>query len=165
MKKECPKCKITKESSAFNKSRDRKDGLQVHCKDCRKRYAQSSKKYQREYRKKNAIKIREYQKKWITKNKDKRKIISQKYRDRLRKESFDYYGNKCECCGEKLKDFLVIDHINGGGVKHRKLLKGGSAIYKWLKDNNYPIGYRVLCHNCNWSVYRNNGICVHGKQE
>jgi len=164
MKKQCPKCRIKKELSAFNKSKDRKDGLQVYCKDCRKKYAQASKEYQKKYRKENSGKIKEYQKKWIVKNRDKRRIISQNYRDKLRGEALKHYGNKCQCCGEKIKDFLVIDHINGGGVKHRKLLKGGSAIYKWLKDNNYPAGYRVLCHNCNWGVYKNDGVCPHRRK-
>jgi hypothetical protein len=56
---------------------------------------------------------------------------------------------------------LGIDHINGGGTKHRKEIKN-FGIYKWLIDNNYPLGYRVLCHNCNCSLGFN-GYCPHGE--
>jgi len=45
---------------------------------------------------------------------------------------------------------LGIDHINGGGGKHRKELTiQGITIYIFLKRNNYPKEYQVLCHNCN----------------
>ena len=79
-----------------------------------------------------------------------------------------YGGNppKCACCGEKEYKFLSIDHINGGGNKHRKEMglkdgKGGS-IYCWLIQNNFPKGFQVLCHNCNMAkgFY---GKCPHGK--
>jgi hypothetical protein len=31
----------------------------------------------------------------------------------------------------------------------------------WLKRNNFPSGYRVLCMNCNHGRKRNGGICPH----
>jgi len=45
---------------------------------------------------------------------------------------------------------LSIDHVNGGGTKHRKALGsgGGLAFYGWLIKNAYPPGYQVLCMNC-----------------
>lgn len=50
-------------------------------------------------------------------------------------------------------DCLEIDHINGNGNKERKEvtghLTGGESFYLWLKRNNYPKGYQVLCANCN----------------
>lgn len=67
----------------------------------------------------------------------------------------------CDCCSEKNVEFLTIDHINGNGNKYRKKIGGGSgAIYRWLRDNNYPKGFRVLCMNCNYSIgiY---GYCPH----
>ena len=37
-----------------------------------------------------------------------------------------------------------------GGEKERRSITGGSAgFYRWIHKNNYPIGYRVLCLNCN----------------
>jgi hypothetical protein len=43
---------------------------------------------------------------------------------------------------------LSIDHIHGGGNKHKKVAGSGSLLYRWLKRNNYPPGYQVLCMNC-----------------
>jgi len=61
--------------------------------------------------------------------------------------AFDAYGG-CACVGCAISniDVLTIDHINGGGTKHRKEIRG--SIYTWLKKNNYPQGFRVLCMNC-----------------
>ncbi len=62
----------------------------------------------------------------------------------------------CACCGEKEIKFLSLDHINGGGTKHRQELQksaikpaGGSSIVCWIIRNNFPSGFQVLCHNCN----------------
>ena len=61
-----------------------------------------------------------------------------------------YGGGKLACvvCGEGRLACLSIDHINGGGTKHRKQMGGGSAFYCWLKKQNYPKGYQTLCMNC-----------------
>lgn len=70
---------------------------------------------------------------------------------------FDHYGNGCACCGEDLKEFLTIDHIFGGGNKHRKLTRD---TYRWLIKNNFPEGFRLLCMNCNFSIGKF-GYCPH----
>jgi hypothetical protein len=46
-------------------------------------------------------------------------------------------------------DCLTVDHIDGGGSRHRKQIGNGHT-YRWLKKHNYPSGYQVLCFNCNW---------------
>jgi len=58
---------------------------------------------------------------------------------------------KCSLCGyDKDIGALDIDHINGGGNKHRNELTGhGTAFARWLIDNEFPGGYRILCCNCN----------------
>lgn len=57
----------------------------------------------------------------------------------------------CEYCGLTNMEALTIDHVNGGGNKHRRELgsSGGNAFYRWLYNNNYPPGFQVLCYNCN----------------
>jgi hypothetical protein len=82
-------------------------------------------------------------------------------RRRARREALEHYGNKCSCCGEWRIPFLGIDHINGGGRKHRKAIH--MPITVWLKRNNYPEGYRILCHNCNLAIgfY---GACPHDSE-
>jgi len=77
------------------------------------------------------------------------------------KERRNHYGGKCVCCGEDNYKFLVIDHINGGGRKHRKQIgSGGYALIHWLDKNNYPEGFQVLCHNCN-AAKAHYGSCPH----
>ena len=45
---------------------------------------------------------------------------------------------------------LSIDHINGGGTKHRADQGQGISLYRWLEKNSYPAGFQVLCMNCQW---------------
>jgi hypothetical protein len=71
-----------------------------------------------------------------------------------------YGGAKCVCCGETEFIFLTIDHINNNGNEHRMEIGKGS-IYPWLKANNYPKGFQVLCFNCNQGKHINGGICPH----
>ena len=85
----------------------------------------------------------------------------------IRQEVLDHYGNKCACCGETMPEFLSIDHIHGGGNGHRKSLEEngmkkhhGTGFYKWLIDNNYPDGFQLLCHNCNFAK-GHYGKCPH----
>lgn len=61
----------------------------------------------------------------------------------------NYGGPVCVGCGETELIVLQIDHINGGGNKHRKDIGGCRNTYRWLRDNNFPPGFRVLCVNCN----------------
>jgi RNase P subunit RPR2 len=98
--------------------------------------------------------------------KNRETILQQKkdYRARLKTEVLDHYGNICSCCGESAVEFLSIDHIDGNGNKHKKEVSygsGGANFYIWLKKNNYPSGFRVLCHNCNQSLGYF-GYCPHG---
>lgn len=86
---------------------------------------------------------------------------ARKHRQEQRKECIDHYGGCCECCGESRIEFLAIDHINGGGTKQRNELNiKGSKVFTWLKLNNFPTGFRVLCHNCN-SSFGHYGYCPH----
>lgn len=69
---------------------------------------------------------------------------------------------KCKCCGELELEFLTMDHIDGGGNEHRKVTRN---IYRYLKINNFPPGYQVLCMNCNFSKHLGNGICIHKRKD
>ena len=121
----------------------------------------------------------EYSKKWYKNNREKiltkQRIYQKENRGKISLRQKDYYRNisrfrekerrlkwrdtclfhysngkmSCNCCGESIKDFLGIDHENNDGAKHRKEIGGGSKLYKWLIDNNFPDGFQVLCHNCN----------------
>lgn len=61
-------------------------------------------------------------------------------------------------CGETDVDMLTIDHTAQDGAEHRREVgmergRGGSIFYQWLKDKDYPDGYRVLCFNHNIKVW------------
>ena len=84
-----------------------------------------------------------------------------------RLKALDFYSNgtmQCACCGEKIIEFLEIDHVKNDGAEHRRKL-GVSAIYHWINKNNFPNNVRlqVLCSNCNQGKRMCNGICPHEK--
>lgn len=73
-------------------------------------------------------------------------------RQRTRFDVLQYYSNgipSCANCREQDLIVLTIDHINNDGAKLRKTQGTGTRFYRWLKRNNYPEGYQVLCWNCN----------------
>jgi len=151
----CKKCRI---KLTMNKYYAR------HIKEKRK-YGRSleCKRYKRAWYKKNIKRCRAYSRKWQRKYSFKKK----KFNFLLKKNTFIHYsGNppKCQCCGEKHIEFLTIDHIKGGGAVHRRKIKRGTGtnFYHWLKKNNYPKGFRVLCINCNFSL-GHFGYCPHNK--
>ena len=95
-------------------------------------------------------------------------------RRRLKLAAFNAYGGPhCACCKERHLEFLSIDHIEQDGATHREKLLAefgwksnrsamcGSTFYAWLKRQDYPPGFRVLCMNCNFSISKF-GYCPHG---
>ena len=140
--KECKHCKIKKDTSRFSKNKRNLDGLRYICKNCDK-----------------IIRDRHY-------NKNKNEILKtqrEKHKNN-RVEILKYYSNgnpRCACCDETALQFLAIDHIKGGGNKHKqKLKRRGTEFAHWLIKNNFPKGFQILCHNCNMAkgFY---GFCPH----
>ena len=96
-------------------------------------------------------------------------------RGNLKKEVFSEYSKRhsksktpcCRCCGENFNiDFLAVDHIDGRAhlTKDEKHLKA-NPLNVWLKKNNFPDGFQILCHNCNFAkgMKKNNNKCPHEK--
>lgn len=82
----------------------------------------------------------------------------------VREEAIEAYGGRCECCGIRTREFLTIDHVNGGGGPHRRATKT-TYFYRWLKQRGFPQkGYRLLCYNCN-SALGHRGYCPHQKKK
>ena len=121
----------------------------------------SNKEYKRNYFKRwkenNIDRVNQYR----LKSRDKDKERCKRWRDINKINVINHYGGKCKCCGETRIEFLTIDHIFGNGNKHRKKVGGGSVFYRWLIKNNLPVGYRVLCYNCNCAIGYF-GYCPHG---
>lgn len=79
-----------------------------------------------------------------------RRAKQHRYYQKLKQDIFDHYGRKCAHCPIDDLRVLTIDHINGGGTKHRKTFKSPATFYTWLRRNNFPKGYQILCMNCQW---------------
>ncbi|OGD53431.1 hypothetical protein A3K80_00500 [Candidatus Bathyarchaeota archaeon RBG_13_38_9] len=71
---------------------------------------------------------------------------------KIRLEVSKHYGHKCACCGESNINFLTIHHINGRNKDCKEDKYSGVHGWRWLKENNYPPGYQLLCWNCNCSL-------------
>jgi hypothetical protein len=82
-----------------------------------------------------------------------------KYRQSYKVDVLTHYGDgklACVKCGFSDIRALSIDHINGGGNKHKKENGIKSNIYVWLKKNGYPKGFQTLCMSCQWEKRENN---------
>jgi hypothetical protein len=110
------------------------------------RYANGGKERQRQYSRANAAKILAY-----PSRKTRKAQLKSKYHQ-LRSEMFDAYGHACTCCGEAHREFLTLEHLKGGGTKHRRAAGGTYQILLALKASGWPKDdYTVLCMNCNWA--------------
>jgi hypothetical protein len=101
--------------------------------------------------------------KWYEKNKV-RVIAHMNELSWERKEkAIAHYGGICTCCGEDYLPFLVLDHINGGGIKLRLSANKyrGNSYYYYLEREGWPDGIQVLCANCNTAKGHNNKPCIH----
>lgn len=110
----------------------------------------------------NLASRRRRQKKYMDGRKEWTKIYSREWNLRLRKDAIFHYTKgemRCACCYERHIQFLTIDHIAGGGSRHRKSINN---LYVWLRNNGYPEGFRILCMNCNFARGVHGG-CPHGK--
>jgi len=94
-----------------------------------------------------------YCKKWSQEHRENRQAIDMRCRQKRKIEILSHYSNgtlRCAKCGFDDIRALTIDHIKGGGCRHKRELRVGSGegFYQWLKHNNFPEGYQVLCANC-----------------
>ena len=88
-----------------------------------------------------------------------------KYRRKVVASIYEFYGNRCSCCGESCLKFLTLDHINNDGQADRGRFTSEMNFYihvaTQIKEGNPSIGLRLLCYNCNCGRSRNGGICPH----
>ena len=86
--------------------------------------------------------------------KNKRSLQSSESSKKLRGEILFAYSNGVPCCvkcGDSNINHLCLDEINGGG--YQELLKVGDRrkLWRWLRENNYPLEPKrqILCWNHN----------------
>lgn len=163
--KTCARCKESKGFDAFRKDVSRKDKLYPYCAECLKEIG-------RDYRRRHPGQNTKRFLAWKERNPEKASELvrssSRKYRARLKDAVMEAYSGQspcCACCGESHREFLAIDHVNGGGNKHRREIKVlGWNFYKWLVDNKFPSGFQVLCHNCNFAKSHGACVCPHTRK-
>jgi len=138
--KYCSGCNLFREAKYFP---SRKGKLEPLCRPCKVKVRAH---YYREH--KTAICSKMRRKSW-----------------QARLEMIAAYGGQCQCCGESVPEFLTIDHINGGGKKHRRRMAGTWGVIRELKRLGWPkVGYRLLCWNCNCAIGAF-GVCPHQRPE
>jgi hypothetical protein len=153
---------------------------QKYCKNCRVThhnllwvlpYSVNSKRSKKEWKKRNPEKVKAGFKKHYELYKEeinKKAAVRNKGRyQKLKLQALTNYGGnppKCACCGESEYGFLSLDHINGGGGKHRtELKKKHCNMWEFINRFNFPSGYQVLCFNCNMAIGFQK-VCPHKKQ-
>ena len=137
--------------------------------------------YYTNYRKNNLEHLIEYRKKYYYSHRDKaitdaeewkkanheKSLVTRRTRSQLlRLEIIELLGGKCVSCGFNDWRALQVDHINGGGTKHRKTFSHSPSslfeeIIKSIKLNEYK--YQLLCANCNWIKRYEKGEHFYGK--
>lgn len=137
----CRDCGKEKDLDEFVKARGYKDGRRSFCKPC---WADKSMEY----------------KQATPGSFERQAAASKRQREDAKRQVFEYYGNVCACCGESCLLFLTVEHIDGGGRKHRKTM-GAQTIYVWLVNSGFPGGFEILCYNCNCGKRVNGGVCPH----
>jgi len=109
----------------------------------------------------NWLKHRENQR--LTLSQTKENIRCRTKNLKLKEEVFSHYSKglpKCNCCGIDTLDVLSLDHIHGRkNAKHKKDL-GGHELYTWVRQNEYPLDFQVLCMMCN-SDKKDKDNCIH----
>ena len=138
----CPRGKHILSRDEFGEDATSSNGLSAYCKKC---HAASANSYYHD-------------------NSDSCKEKMRQRNREQRERCLQHYGNKCACCGETRYEFLAIDHVNGGGGKHREEIGRGGHIYRWLIKNSFPAEFRVLCHNCNQAIGLY-GYCPHEREQ
>jgi len=79
---------------------------------------------------------------------EKHKESNRQCHARLRQRVIDALGGVCTKCGWDDPRALHVDHVHGGGGKHRKSMSG-TALYKHFIANAHTGEYELLCSNHN----------------
>jgi hypothetical protein len=98
-------------------------------------------------------KKREYDRHWRARYPEHYRAKNRRYNEKIKKETFKQYSPllRCQRCGFADLRALSIDHIDGGGAAHRRVVSDGRRgfnFYLWLRQEGYPPGFQVLCMNC-----------------
>lgn len=132
-----------------------KEEINKRQKEWRHKNKEHFNQWQRDYYKKNSDKHNKQNKETYYRHHKEYRLKYRKYMIKKREEQkkivFEHYSkgkNCCELCGITDIEVLTMDHIDGNGTKHRKDIMKGDHIENWLIKNKFPVGFRLLCMNC-----------------
>lgn len=173
--KRCSRCERELPVTCFQSNGAMEDGLQDWCRECK---AQVSARLHRKRKLagvchcgrkirpgfKTCATCQERVRQWGRDNPE-QKLASQAATHKKNRETiFARYGRVCCCCGEAREEFLTLDHVKGGGNKHRKEIgRTGNTFCGWLIRQGLPDGYQTQCYNCNRSR-GHFGYCPHERE-
>ena len=166
---------------------EHKEQIREYFKEYRQIHREHKKELCLKYYQEHKEEICKKSKEWAETHKEQVKRNQKEYREthkdrnelehkRITIDVLSHYSEgqpKCACCGESQIEFLTIDHINGhteNDVRTKFISKSqpyyrfiaGYKLYRWLRQNNYPKGYQVLCYNCNCGKNRTKDkVCPH----
>lgn len=165
--KYCSGCSLTKPLTEFQKNRCHPDGLENWCRDCKSKASENLRAERKALGlchcgrspvkgKKTCRVCRSRHNSWKKDNREYANELDKARRHDLKEIVVAHYGHRCMCpggCEVTESAFLTVDHIEKNGGEHRKELGigGGAAFYRWLIENDFPEGYRVLCYNCHFT--------------
>lgn len=121
---------------------------------------EADKRYYAKHPDKVREKARNYQRRRWTNRREEALKYQRDYRAKVREKTLLDYGGKCTCCGETDLHFLTFDHINGGGMKERRLTKLTGSTFCLSLQRKHRTDIQVLCFNCNCARYFY-GKCPH----
>ncbi len=144
-------------------TKKRRENSRAHYYKNKTPYIQRAKKWGQDH----PIKRKRIANKYYWRNVEKMHEIGRRYVDNLRKLVFGHYSPNlvCQRCGFSDIRALSIDHIAGGGLAHarqlgHKNMRGGTNLYRWIRDNGFPTGFQVLCMNCQFIKRHENNECT-----
>ncbi len=147
MNKVCTKCNKTLPTLSFSRCRASADGLQAHCKECKK-----------QYRKNNAERHKEVVREYQANNRD---SINRKARERrakhLNRLIEDLGGLKCSMCGFKDEYIGCYDfHHKDMSTKEHNL--GSIMLHNFTKIKEEADKCVLVCSNCHRKIHRREEI-------
>lgn len=135
--KTCFKCGLPKEDSEFHRFLRNKDGLQAHCKACRK--AVDAGKYRRRTKDQNDLYL----------------ANEKRRRDSVTKKIFEYLlEHPCVDCGERDPLVLEFDHVRGDKIGD---ISGMAFKRSWEIIELEISKCEVRCANCHRRITRKRG--------
>jgi len=119
---------------------------------------------QRAYWERNKEERNAAQREYYHRNKEsirtKQRVVNREAYKQQRIAILAKFGGRCVCCGESTEVFLDVDHVNGGGNKHRKQFRSIHSYNQFLIEEAKLEDFQILCKNCNYAKFRL-GQCPH----